>query len=238
MTERTCSEPGCGRKYRARGLCSTHYNAKYLPDRHRRTAVCAECGDSYTTTRWNGRYCSLWCRDAESRRRKALVGPLPWTDPTRTATPAPEPTPPTRVREWVQGPCAWCGTPFTAEVFGDASRYCSRYCSRKVMRVRRRASEVGASGTYTWGEVMRVYVRIGGCAYCWLPTDDLEPDHVVPLSRGGSNSITNVVPACGDCNRDKRALLLDEWIVDRETRGLAPRRLHPDITHLAVLTAA
>jgi 5-methylcytosine-specific restriction endonuclease McrA len=33
----------------------------------------------------------------------------------------------------------------------------------------------------------------------------------VPLTRGGSHSITNIVPACKTCNSSKRDRLLHEW---------------------------
>lgn len=48
------------------------------------------------------------------------------------------------------------------------------------------------------------------CAYCGLvaPT---EIDHVIPVSRGGSNSEGNLVPVCEACNWSKFDLLLVEW---------------------------
>lgn len=36
-------------------------------------------------------------------------------------------------------------------------------------------------------------------------------DHVVPISRGGANSIGNIVAACGSCNSSKNDRLLTEW---------------------------
>jgi 5-methylcytosine-specific restriction endonuclease McrA len=41
-----------------------------------------------------------------------------------------------------------------------------------------------------------------GCQYCGdhYPTQDLTFDHVVPRSRGGRTTWTNVVTACSDCN--------------------------------------
>lgn len=48
------------------------------------------------------------------------------------------------------------------------------------------------------------------CVYCGSPKR-LECDHVIPLSRGGTNDITNLASACYLCNRDKADLLLDEW---------------------------
>ena len=47
-----------------------------------------------------------------------------------------------------------------------------------------------------------VFARDGGrCAYCGAPATSL--DHVVPRSRGGEHSWTNVVSACGRCNHVK-----------------------------------
>jgi 5-methylcytosine-specific restriction endonuclease McrA len=33
---------------------------------------------------------------------------------------------------------------------------------------------------------------------------DIEIDHVVPLSKGGSNDLSNLVTACKPCNQAKR----------------------------------
>lgn len=48
------------------------------------------------------------------------------------------------------------------------------------------------------------------CAYCGRQGDGLTPDHVIPLSRGGNNSLGNIVPACGPCNLRKGARTPDE----------------------------
>lgn len=36
-------------------------------------------------------------------------------------------------------------------------------------------------------------------------------DHIIPLSRGGSNDISNIVLACPSCNESKHDKLLHEW---------------------------
>jgi 5-methylcytosine-specific restriction endonuclease McrA len=56
-----------------------------------------------------------------------------------------------------------------------------------------------------------VFARWGGrCVYCNAPAAHL--DHVQPLSRGGRDLLSNVVPACAPCNLDKAARSLAEWV--------------------------
>jgi 5-methylcytosine-specific restriction endonuclease McrA len=44
----------------------------------------------------------------------------------------------------------------------------------------------------------------GCCAYCGaIPEETITPDHVIPLCDGGAHSLSNVVPACRDCNLKK-----------------------------------
>lgn len=54
------------------------------------------------------------------------------------------------------------------------------------------------------------------------PLSEIQAEHVQPLSRGGANGTTNLLPSCGPCNADKRDLALMDWNPDRERRGLAP----------------
>lgn len=52
-----------------------------------------------------------------------------------------------------------------------------------------------------------VFARDGGrCVECGA-TDDLEIDHVVPFSRGGSNGVRNLQVLCRRCNRTKGSRL-------------------------------
>ena len=45
------------------------------------------------------------------------------------------------------------------------------------------------------------------CYYCGrrAPAITLEVDHVIPISRGGTDEETNLIAACWDCNRGKSA---------------------------------
>lgn len=49
------------------------------------------------------------------------------------------------------------------------------------------------------------------CTYCGDTEAPLCADHVVPLSRGGSNEPNNLVCACMPCNSSKSDRLLSEW---------------------------
>lgn len=62
--------------------------------------------------------------------------------------------------------------------------------------------------TGQWKDVLRR--SKGRCYWCKKKpkSKPLEMDHVIPLSRGGEHSITNVVPACGPCNRSKGASII------------------------------
>jgi len=48
------------------------------------------------------------------------------------------------------------------------------------------------------------------CTYCGSDKQ-LEGDHIVPLSRGGSNAFANLATACRPCNVSKGSKTLKEW---------------------------
>jgi hypothetical protein len=49
------------------------------------------------------------------------------------------------------------------------------------------------------------------CHYCGRRGLRLECDHVIPVSRGGSNEDDNLVASCFRCNRAKHDKTADEW---------------------------
>ena len=49
------------------------------------------------------------------------------------------------------------------------------------------------------------------CVYCGYAGEAMCADHVVPLSRGGSNHPDNLVACCLPCNSSKSDRLLSEW---------------------------
>jgi len=67
----------------------------------------------------------------------------------------------------------------------------------------RRARLQGNGGTYTEAEWQSLKARYGHkCLRCSTPEHErpLTRDHVVPLSKGGNNSIENIQPLCKPCN--------------------------------------
>ena len=51
------------------------------------------------------------------------------------------------------------------------------------------------------------------CHYCEksFPAKILTMDHLIPLSRGGKSTKSNLVPCCKECNTQKKNLLPVEW---------------------------
>ena len=66
-------------------------------------------------------------------------------------------------------------------------------------RARRREAE----GHFTAIEWTELITQFGGvCGYCAAP-GPLQADHRIPLCRGGTNFIENIIPACARCNQRK-----------------------------------
>jgi 5-methylcytosine-specific restriction endonuclease McrA len=80
--------------------------------------------------------------------------------------------------------------------------------------VRRRFKlRVGSTNGASWRRAKRTFG--GRCAYCLRPGENLQRDHVVPLSRGGVDVPLNVVPACADCNASKGDQDVRYWMRSR-----------------------
>ena len=63
-------------------------------------------------------------------------------------------------------------------------------------------------------QVMRlvVFERDGWtCVYCGQRSGTLTCDHVIPVSRGGSSTLDNLVTACLACNLAKATMTPREW---------------------------
>jgi 5-methylcytosine-specific restriction endonuclease McrA len=84
------------------------------------------------------------------------------------------------------------------------------------MHHRRRARKAKATGTHTADDILAQYERQSGACY-WCDAEvgqDYHVDHVVPLSKGGSDGPDNLVIACPTCNLRKGAKMPDEFVKD------------------------
>jgi 5-methylcytosine-specific restriction endonuclease McrA len=84
--------------------------------------------------------------------------------------------------------------------------------ARNYVRVsgnKRRAVAAGTHFTFQEWEALLVY-HARRCAYCGA-TEGIEADHRIPLHRGGSNVIGNILPACRHCNRRKHRRTEEEF---------------------------
>lgn len=73
----------------------------------------------------------------------------------------------------------------------------------KVKCSNRKARRVNAAGSYTKQEWESLLEKYGNqCLKCHSK-DKITADHILPLSRGGSNFIINIQPLCLSCNSSK-----------------------------------
>jgi hypothetical protein len=83
-----------------------------------------------------------------------------------------------------------------------------------------------------WRELLERHGTL--CAYCG-EREASHQDHVIPRSKGGSDSIDNMVPACADCNLEKGNRTPDEWRAWRAQFGADSPHFSARITRDAPL---
>ena len=59
----------------------------------------------------------------------------------------------------------------------------------------------------------------GSCAYCGtdLSLESMTVDHIIPISKEGSNDLDNLFPACSTCNHLKDSMTLEEFNAMKKT---------------------
>jgi 5-methylcytosine-specific restriction endonuclease McrA len=75
--------------------------------------------------------------------------------------------------------------------------------SNQRRRAQKRASGINTISGAQWREIKDAYGHC--CVYCGRKMQRLTMDHIVPLSKGGTNTASNIVPACMSCNSSKKA---------------------------------
>lgn len=74
---------------------------------------------------------------------------------------------------------------------------------------RRRALIRANGGSYTYGEWDALCAKYNNACLCCGEITALTPDHIVPVTKGGTSDIGNIQPLCMDCNRRKRDKTID-----------------------------
>lgn len=97
------------------------------------------------------------------------------------------------------------GKHWLALLRGDPSEFETAIVRKRTYAAKR----VAAPNWQTTRE--RILARDGRrCTYCGSD-ENLECDHIVPVSRGGGHGDDNLTTACRSCNRSKSDRLLEEW---------------------------
>jgi len=105
---------------------------------------------------------------------------------------------------------------FTRRTSGTYYSACKE-CNRHVFAHRRRARIAGSDGSYTQAEWQALVAQHRCCPMCrrdWgsIPPrasgDVITADHIVPIAKGGANTISNIQPLCYSCNSKKGVKLL------------------------------
>ena len=89
---------------------------------------------------------------------------------------------------------------------------------KRYLENRRRARKSGNGGSHTITERRDKFALLGNaCVYCGS-SGAMTVDHIVPLARGGTDDIGNIVPACRSCNSKKNARTAVEFLAVLNTR--------------------
>src|SRR5678816_680886 len=166
------------------------------------TKACTTCGKDKPITTFNLNGPSgtrrKECRACAKTRKRRRQGVQPRA-PRRAPTPKPKQRPLSRTRMWMnqliaENPQA-AQLPYYTLKYRARYRFDDEFRAREILRRQLRDYDnMPTDGTLTSRVVRDLFVAATHCCYCTTP---LHPrtktlDHIIPRSRGGMHSITNV----------------------------------------------
>lgn len=112
---------------------------------------------------------------------------------------------------------------------------------RAYRDMKKRALKAGVPMEVTVSELRLLYAAHDGkCIYCGKSEAEAgcrhHIDHVTPLSRGGTNHISNLMLACASCNRSKADKPLVSFYLNRDREKFSERSF-TSVAWLIALTA-
>lgn len=191
-TDGSCKIKGCERKHHAKGYCKYHHYRwkKYGDPLYERPKTCKIEGCSKKIDSWG--MCQM-------HYRRLRVHGSPYV-----------------VKKMINTPCKIEGCKnknrrngYCEEHYwqSDLARNKHRMYSAK-RRSRQAKAPLNDLTKKDWLESLKYFNH--ECSYCGNK-ENIEQDHVRPLTKGGSHTKTNIIPACRSCNSSKRQRLLEDW---------------------------
>jgi len=102
--------------------------------------------------------------------------------------------------------------------FGYGYVSLDKYIEYKELKRKNRLYDIDVR---LWYSLLKIIFKRDNytCQYCGSVGGKLEGDHIIPISKGGTNDIENLATSCRRCNRQKKDKSIEEFKVWREARN-------------------